>query len=188
MTTVTDDVTRLLGEWRRGSDTANRKLIALVQRDLTHRAARMLRRERPDHTLETQALVNEAYLRLVDQRRVQWRDRGHFFAVAAQSMRRILVDHARRRLGAKRGGGARPLELDENLAFNQRPAELIALDEALEILAAHDEEKAHLVELRFFAGFSNPQIAEMLGTSLSSVERQWRLARAWLHRELGSLK
>ena len=179
-----EDVTRLLEEWRDGSDSAADRLLPLVQRDLAVRAAGFLRRERRDHTLETQALVNEAYLRLVDQRRVEWQDRGHFFAVAAQSMRRILVDHARRRTMAKRGGGARPVELDDMLTAPQRSEDLVALDQALERLASRDEEKARIVEMRFFAGMPNPQIAEALGVSLSTVERQWRLARAWLHRDL----
>ena len=186
MGSPSEDVTRLLKEWREGSKAAADRLLPLIQRDLAVRAAGFLRRERADHTLETQALVNEAYLRLVDQRRVQWQDRGHFFAVAAQSMRRILVDHARRRAMAKRGGGVQPVELNDMLPAPARSADLVALDQALERLAGRDEEKARIVELRFFAGLSNPQIAEALGVSLSTVERQWRLARAWLHRDLGA--
>jgi RNA polymerase sigma factor (TIGR02999 family) len=180
-----DDITQLLRRWSEGDGQAADLLVPIIHHDLARRAKGYLRREREDHTLETEALVNEAYLRLVDQSRVSWRDRNHFYAIAAQAMRRILVDHARKRGFAKRGGGVAPLELDESLVGRQRPEELVALDEALGRLEIHDAQKAAVVEMRFFGGLSHPEIAEVLDTSLSTVERHWRMARAWLHRELG---
>ncbi len=145
-----------------------------------------MRRERPGHTLQTTALMNEAYLKLVDQKQADWKSRAHFFAAAARIMRQILVDHARGIGRAKRGGG-RPLPLDENLAFSpEKSAELIALDEALDRLAAHDGRLAQVVELRYFGGLSVKEAAAFLGVHENTVIRDWSLAKAWLHRELES--
>jgi RNA polymerase sigma-70 factor (ECF subfamily) len=142
-------------------------------------------REREGHTLQTSALVNEAYLKLCDQTRVRWQNRAHFFAIAAQTMRRILIDHARRRAFAKRGGGARELQLDEAAVLtDERAAELVALDEALQTLAEVDERKSKVVELRFFGGLSVEETAEVLGVSPDTVTREWRRARAFLRREI----
>jgi len=181
-------VTELLVEWGRGNEEALRELMPLVHAELRRIAAGYLRRERRDHTLEPTALVHEAYIRLVDQRRTSWRSRAHFFAVAAGLMRRILVDHARRRSYLKRGGGVRPVTLPPEIAGatpGGRP-DILALDEALADLEAMDGRQRQVVELRFFGGLTQEEIAEALGVSLSTVERQWRLARAWLYRRLNA--
>lgn len=178
-------VTDLLVAWSDGDPEALSELLPRVYDELRRLASAYLRRERPGHTLETGALVNEAYLRLVDQRRARWQSRAHFFGVAAQMMRRVLVDHARRNLYAKRGGGARRLSLDGTLDLSaERAPELVALDQALEELARVEPGKARLVELRIFAGLTHEEIAELLGVSVPTVSRGWRLARAWLYREL----
>jgi RNA polymerase sigma-70 factor (ECF subfamily) len=177
-------VTELLVEWSRGDEDALRELMPLVHAELRRIAAGYLRRERPNHTLEPTALVHEAYLRLVDQRRTSWRNRAHFFAVAAGLMRRILVDHARRRSYLKRGGGARAVTLPEIAASPNGGPDILALDEALADLEALDGRRRQIVELRFFGGLTQEEIAEALGVSVSTVERQWRLARAWLYRRL----
>ena len=182
------DVTQLLLAWGAGDQAAGDRLLAAVYTELRRQAARAMRRESSEHTLQTTALVHEAYLRLVDQRRVVWQNRAHFFGVAAQLMRRILVDHARERRAAKRGGGARPLTLgdvdDAAAPAADAGADVLALHEALERLAALDPEQARLVELRYFAGLSIEETAEALGVSPATVKREWAIARAWLRREL----
>src|SRR5579862_7738499 len=179
------DVTVLLQKWSRGEARAAEDLAPLVYAELRRRAHRYLRRERVNHTLHSTDLVHEAYLRLVDQKRANWQDRAHFFAVSAQMMRRILVDHARAHHREKRGGGAPTLVLDEAIDLPQRRSlELIALDDALEGLAKLDSQQSRVVELRFFAGLSIEETAEVLGVSKATVNRDWVTARAWLSREL----
>lgn len=174
-------MTRLLRAWSAGEPGAFDRLFPLVYDELRRTARRFLAGERQGHSLQATALVHEAYFRLVAQRRVEWQERAQFYAVAARSMRRILVDHARARAAEKRGGPVPPLPLDaaEGVAV-ARPSDLVALDRALDDLAAFDPEKAALVELRFFAGLSNEQTAVALGCSRATVIRQWRIARAWL--------
>lgn len=174
-------VTRLLLDLRAGRRDALDALLPLVYEDLHRRAARYLRRERAGHTLQPTALVHEAYLRLVDQRQVEWQDRGHFFAVAAQAMRRILVDHARTHQRDKRGGGVQKETLDENSAISyERSIELLAVDEALTRLETLDPQQSRLVELRYFAGLTIEETAHVLGVSMATVKREWSVARAWL--------
>lgn len=178
-------ITELLDQWSDGDESALAELMPVVYEELAGLAAAYLRRERSDHTMQTADLVNEAYLRLVDQRRIQWQNRAQFFGVAAQMMRRILVNHAKKHLYAKRGGGAPKLALDEgmNLSVEQSP-ELVALDDALTRLASFDPRQARIVELRFFAGLTSEEIGEALGISVPTVTRDWRTARAWLYRAL----
>lgn len=174
-------VTELLLAWRDGDEAALEKLVPLVYEELHRLAARYMRRESPGHTLQTSALVNEAFIRLIDQQ-VHWRNRAHFFGIAAQLMRRILLDHARTQVRAKRGGGALRVSFDEAaIVSGQRAAELIALDDALNALTAFDSRKSRIVELRFFGGLSNEEVAEVMGMSLRTVEREWRKAKVWLH-------
>jgi RNA polymerase sigma-70 factor (ECF subfamily) len=175
------DITQMLRRWSEGERGATEDLIPAVHQELGGIARRYLRKERQGHTLETSALVNEAYIKLIDQGQVEWRNRAHFFAIAAQSMRRILVDHARAKGFKKRGGDVPKVELDEafHLSAEAGP-EVLALDDALKDLAQIDEQRARIVELRFFGGLSHAEIAEVLGISLSTVERSWRMARAWL--------
>jgi RNA polymerase sigma-70 factor (ECF subfamily) len=178
-------MTDLLAAWSDGDREALDRLLPLVERELHRLAHHYMSRERPDHTLQTGALVNEAYLKLVDQTRVRWQNRAHFFAIAAQTMRRILIDHARRRRYDKRGGGARPLPLDEAAhVTDERAAELVALDDALKLLQDVDERKARVVELRYFGGLSVEEVAEVLKVSPDTVGREWRRARAFLLREM----
>jgi RNA polymerase sigma factor (TIGR02999 family) len=178
-------VTQLLLAWGKGDQHALEELMPLVYRELRRLAHRHLGRERPDHTLQTTALVHEAYLRLVDQKDASWQNRAQFFAVAAQIMRRILVDYARARQYAKRGGGAQMVELDEAMVVStDRAAAVVALDEALLRLAELDCRKSRLVELRFFGGMSIEETAEILGVSPGTVMRDWTLAKAWLRREM----
>jgi RNA polymerase sigma factor (TIGR02999 family) len=179
------DVTELLVAMGRGDASAIERLMPLVHAELRRVARRQMRRERQGHTLQTTALVNEAYLRLIDVTRVDWQDRAHFFAMSARLMRRILVDHARSRQFLKRGGGAEmlPLEAAGVISF-ERPADLVALDDALTALAAVDARKGQVVELRFFCGFSVEETAEALAVSPETVMRDWRLAKVWLLREL----
>jgi len=180
-----DDVTDLLVAWGQGDESALQKLTPLVYRELHNLAHHNMMRERPGHTLQTTALVNEAYLRLVDSQHVQWRDRAHFFAMSARLMRRILVDFARSRRYQKRGGGARPVSLDENVdVAHERSADLVALDEALAVLAAVDPRKSRVVEMKFFGGLTAEEIAEVLEVSPDTVLRDWSLAKSWLLREL----
>ncbi len=178
------DVTQLLEAWSRGDSEAAEPLMRLVYQELRRLAASYLDRERPDHTLEPTALVHEAYLRLVEQKQRGWKNRGHFFAVAAKMMRRILVDHARSHQYGKRGGGAHKVPLAAvQIAVVEAP-DLVALDEALDDLAAFDPKKASIVELRFFVGLNLGEISEVLGLSTATVTRHWLAARAWLYREL----
>jgi RNA polymerase sigma factor (TIGR02999 family) len=183
--TSPDDVTGLLMAWSQGDRAALDCLVPLVERELQLLAHRYLRRERAGHTLQTTALVNEAYLRLVDQREPRWQSRAHFFGIAAQMMRRILIDHARKVAYAKRGGGARRVSLDEACVLAEgRAAELVALDDALTALARVDERKSRVVELRYFGGLSVDEAAEVLGVHPDTVTREWRRAKIFLRREL----
>ena len=174
-------VTQLLCDWRGGDTSALEKLIPLVQPYLQRLAHSYMSRERPGHTLQTTALLDDAYLELADKTHPQWQNRAHFFAVAAQLMRRIMVDHARQRQAVKRGGGAIRVTLDESLVSTEtRAEELLALDEALEKLAAWDKRKAEVVEMRYFGGLTMEEIAEVLKIHVNTVMRDWRTARAWL--------
>jgi RNA polymerase sigma factor (TIGR02999 family) len=178
-------ITELLVAWSGGDRDALDHLLPLVYDELHRQAARYLSRERPGHTLQPTALVNEVYLRLVDQRRMNWQNRAQFFGIAAQLMRRILVSHVRAHRAEKRGGGETRLTLDEGLALSpQRDVNLLALDDALTKLEALDPEKSRMVELRFFSGLSVGEAAEVLGVSARTVDRQWQIAKAWLHREM----
>jgi len=178
-------VTQLLVDWGNGNQAALELLMPLVYEELHRLARRHIGRERPGHTLQTSALVNEAYLRLVDQRNAHWQNRAHFFSIASRLMRRILVDHARSRHFAKRGGGLRRVSLDEAAVVSQnRAADLIALDDALTNLAAIDPRKCQVVELRFFGGLSVEEIATVVGVSPVTVMRDWSTAKAWLHRAI----
>ena len=186
MTTSPQEVTELLIAWSDGDNGAYEKLMPLVYEELRRLAHRYMRRGREGHTLQTSALVNEAYLRLIDQKNVHWQNRSHFFAIAAQIMRRILVDYARSRRYGKRGGGAVQVSLEERLIVSaNRSAEVVALDDALKSLAKIDERKSQVVELRFFGGLSIEETAEVLGVSAATVMRDWTLAKAWLLREIG---
>jgi len=179
------EVTRVLESMNAGDRSAAGRLIPLVYRELRSLAAAFLRRERPDHTLQPTELVNEAYLRLVDQNRVDWQGKTHFLAVGAQAMRRVLVDHARSRLRRKRGSGARPVEFSENLHVSpEREGDVLALEEALQTLEKLDPAQARIVELRFYGGLTVTEVAEVMGLSKRSVEREWTMIRAWLRREL----
>ena len=178
-------VTEILQAWSDGDSNAVERLFRLVYDDLRGRAAAALRPERPDHTLTPTALVNEAYLRLVDQRLPRFESRKHFYGVAARVMRQVLVDHARARKAGKRNAGRVPLPLDAEVPISdERSRGMLALDDALRALAAFDPEKARLVELRYFTGLTIDETAELLGSSPASVKREWALARAWLHREM----
>jgi RNA polymerase sigma-70 factor, ECF subfamily len=180
-----ESVTRLLLAWGDGDQAALEKLIPLVYAELHRLARRYMRREKAGHTLQTSALVNEAYLRLIETHRVRWQNRSHFFAVSAQIMRRILVDFARSRQNLKRGGGACHVSLDEGLVvLPERGAVLVALDEALERLGALNRRQTQVVELRYFGGLNEEEIAEVLKVSVRTVRHDWSLARAWLYREL----
>jgi RNA polymerase sigma factor (TIGR02999 family) len=179
------DITRILLAWREGDDSALERLMPLVYDELRRLARRYMGRQRPGHTLQTTALVNEAYLRLVDANQVRWQDRAHFFAVSARLMRRVLVDFARARDNLKRGGGARRVTLDDDLAVaNGEVTDVVALDDALTRLAGLDPRQAQIVELRYFGGLTEEETAEALGVSVRTVRRDWVLARAWLFREL----
>jgi RNA polymerase sigma-70 factor, ECF subfamily len=185
MSTPTSDVTKLLQDWRQGDAAALEKLIPLVFDDLRQIARRLFQREADSHTLQPTALVNEVYLRLMDQRKVHWQNRDQFFGVAALLMRRILVDYAKGRQAAKRGSGVPNVPLDETIAVPElRDVDVVALDEALSRLAEFDARQGRIVELRFFMGLSNEEIAEILGISVTTVKREWRMARLWLYREL----
>jgi len=186
MVTLTQkDITGLLLEWGSGDKAALDKLIPIVHKELRRMAHRYMRRERAGNTLQTSALINEAYIRLVDYNKVRWQDRAHFFAVAAQAMRRILVERARSRRRDKRGGAAQRVSLDEaaDLA-TERAASIIALDDALTDLCAVAPRKGQIVELRYFGGLSIDQTAEILGVSSPTVQREWRAAKAWLYRAI----
>jgi len=179
------DVTRLLADWSQGNEQAFEQLAPAVYDELRRLAARYLSRERSNHTLQPTALVHEAYLRLIDQSRVEWQNRAHFFGVAAQMIRRILVDHARAHQAAKRGSGAVHFAIDDALdAAAPRDLDLVALDDALATLATLDPQQSRVIELRFFGGLSVEETAEVLGISPATVKREWAAARAWLYREL----
>ena len=183
---MTRNITHLLKEWSEGDQEALDELTPLVYEELRQQAARYLRKERPNHSLQATALINEAFLRLIDVKDVQWQNRAHFFAIAANLMRRILVDHARRRDAEKRGGSQVCLTLDEGLAWANEPdVDLLAIDEALDRLAIIDEQQARIVELRFFSGLTVEETATALGVSPKTVKRDWSVARAWLKREIG---
>lgn len=185
----TDDITGLLMAWGGGDKAALDRLMPLVYQELRHLARRQMRRERQGDTLQTTALVNEAYLRLIDYERVQARDRNHFLAIAAQAMRRILIERARSRRSDKRGSNPQRISLDEVAELaDARAADLLALDEALQALSTIDPRKAQLVELRYFGGLTIEETANVLGVSTPTVERDWHTARVWLHREISQGK
>jgi len=182
---ATHDVTQLLVELTNGNKEAATKLIPLVYDELHRLARRQMRGERGDHTLQATALVNEAYLKLVENRPLQWQNRAHFFAVAAQTMRRILIDHARSHLRQKRGGGKKMFALDEGLVFSpEQSMELVQLDQSLDRLARLDPRQSQIVEMRFFAGLTVEETAEVLHISPKTVKREWSIAKAWLHGDL----
>ena len=179
------EITKLLAEWREGNQSALDELYPLVYDELHRLARRYMSRERKGHTLQTTALINEAYVRLVDQKNVHWANRSHFFAISAQIMRRILIDHARRHAYAKRGGGAQQVSLEEVAAITPNPSgELLRLDEALKSLAEMDPRRSQVVELRYFGGLNNDEIAGVLNISANTVTRDWNMARAWLYQQL----
>jgi RNA polymerase sigma-70 factor (ECF subfamily) len=179
------EITQLLAEWSDGNQTALDKLYPLVYDELHKLANRYMKRERKDHTLQTTALINEAYVRLVEQRDVHWENRAHFFAISAQIMRRILIDHARRHAYAKRGGGAQKVSLDETAMVASGPASnILLLDEALNRLTEMDPRRGQVVELRYFGGLNNEEIAGVLKISENTVTRDWNMASAWLYQEL----
>jgi RNA polymerase sigma factor (TIGR02999 family) len=185
MASSSHEVTQLLQAWSNGDERALARLALLVDAELHRLANSFLRRERPGHSLQATALINEAYLRLIGDTAVEWQNRAHFYGVAAQLMRRILVDHARRRLKQKRGGGALQVSLAETLVIAQKPsADILALDDALSSLSEFDPRKSKIVELKFFGGLSEEAIAEVMKLSLRTVQREWSLARAWLYQEL----
>jgi RNA polymerase sigma factor (TIGR02999 family) len=178
-------VTELLGRWSEGDESAFDELVPLVYAELRRIANIYMKKENIGHTLQPTSLVNEAFIKLMDQKRIKWQNRGHFYAVAATIMRRILVDHARKRAARKRGGGEIPSNLHEatNL-IDQQAAELLALDKALESLKSFDERKCRIVELRYYVGLTNEEIAEILNLTPRSVLRDWTIAKAWLRSEI----
>lgn len=178
------ELTELLNAWQEGKQGAIDELMPLVYQELRKLARAYLRNERPEHTLQPTALVNEAYLRLVGQKNVRWQNRKHFFGIASQLMRRILVDHARKRSAHKRGGGETPVTFEEEKGTPPQRPDLVALDEALDALAGLDPRQAKLVELKYFAGLSNEETADVLDISLAAVKRDWVVAKAWLRREM----
>jgi RNA polymerase sigma factor (TIGR02999 family) len=181
------NVTQLLIGWGQGDKDALDRLVPIVYEELRRQAARYLRRERVGHTLQTTALIHEAYLRLVDQKNVHWQNRAHFFGIAAQLMRRILVDHARTKKRAKRGGSDVRVSLgDVQAVVKGKDLDVVALDEALDRLSEIDEQQSKIVELRFFSGLTVEETAEVLGISTATVKRDWSMAKAWLHREISS--
>ena len=185
--TQSHGITELLIRWSDGDERAFDYLMPLIERELRRLARNFMRKENPGHTLQTTALVNETYLKLVDQKGVQWQNRAHFFAIAVQMMRRILLDYAKKRNRAKRGGHMQQVSISDRLAFaNDKSEELIALDEALIRLSALDPLLTRITELRYFGGLSVEETAEVLGIAPITVMRRWKLARAWLYRELSS--
>jgi len=182
---TTSSLTVLLQAWRKGDTAARDQFFTLVYDELHRTARRFMRHERAGHTLQASALVNEAYLRLIDANQVQWQDRAHFFGIAAHFMRRILVDAARRKEFAKRGGGTHRRTFDEALVVTpELSPDLVALDDALDALAKIDARKSKVVELRFFGGLTNEEIADALGISTDTVTRDWQVAKLWLRREM----
>ena len=187
MAASSQQVTQLLVAWGGGDQAARDELMPLVYEELRRLAHQFIRRERPGHTLQTSALLNEAYLRLVDQKNIHWQDRAHFFGIAARLMRQVLVDYARKRGYAKRGGDAHRVALDEALIVSEeRAADVVALDDALKSLAEIDPRQSQIVELRFFGGLSIEETAEVLAVSPGTVMRDWTLAKAWLRRAVTS--
>jgi len=182
-------ITEMLVAWSNGDESSVNRLLPMVETELRRIAHNYMRRENPGHTLQTTALVNEAYLKLVDQTRVSWQNRAHFFALSATIMRRILLNHARDRLAEKRGGSAERVEFEDNIILTkEKSAELVALDEALEKIAKFDKTKSRIVELRYFGGLTLEETAETLGIATATVSVNWRLAKAWLKREMSSEK
>ena len=189
MTTPSLLVSQLLQRWSEGDRSAFDQLMPLVYAELRQMARRYVRQERADHTLQTTALIHEAYLKLLGQQEKEWKNRAHFFGVAAQAMRHILVDYARARKMGKRGGGAQQFSLDEAITLSpKRAADLVALDDALSMLAKLDQRQSQIVELRFFGGLTEEEISEILKVSTRTVRSDWRLARSWLLRELDRTK
>lgn len=185
MTASATDVTQMLQDWRSGDKSALDKLMPIVYDELRRIASNYLRKQRPGHTLQTTALVHEAYMRLVGKEDTDWQNRAHFFGFAAKTMRYVLMEYAALKETEKRGGGQIKLSLDEAIGTPEKQDfDLSALNDALETLAAMDERQCRIVELRFFAGLSNEEIAEALGISLATVNREWRLAKAWLRSEI----
>jgi RNA polymerase sigma factor (TIGR02999 family) len=181
------EVTQLLVDWGNGNQAALDRLMPVVYTELRQLAHRYMRRERPGHTMQTTALIHEAYLRLVDQNQVRWQHQAHFFGIAARLMRQILIEHARSRTRAKRGGGVGTISLDEAAIVSQaRATALLALDDALERLATIDPRKSQVVELRFFGGLSVEEAAQVLNIAPNTVLRDWRMAKAWLRREISN--
>ncbi|HQR35264.1 MAG TPA: sigma-70 family RNA polymerase sigma factor [Blastocatellia bacterium] len=179
------DVTQLLRNWQGGDQAARDQLLGIVYDELRRQAARYLRRERPDHTLQPTALVHEAYLQLIDQSRVSWENRAHFFGAAARLMRRVLVDHARAHQAEKRGSGEEKLALDEAIAVPEsKDLNILALNDALEELARLDEQQSRIVELRYFGGLSIEETATITGVSPATVKREWAMAKVWLHNQI----
>ena len=180
------DVTEMLKEWSDGNTRVLDNLMPLVYEELRRQASRFLRKERAGHTLQTTALIHEAYLKLIDQKNVEWQNRAHFFAIASTAMRRILVDYARERHREKRGGAGGNLPLDEALQISskEKPVDLVALDEALTRLAGFDPRQARIVELRYFSGLDTDETAAVLGVSNATVRRDWSFAKAWLRQEI----
>lgn len=184
--TASEDITVLLHRFQQGDAAAQDQLVNAVQGELRVIASRYMRREKAGHTLQTTALVNEAYLKLINIRAASWQDRAHFFAVASQVMRRILVDHARQHIAGKRGGGLQALPLNEALVFSvEKSSQLVQLDDALSLLEKHDERACRVIELKFFGGLSAEESAEVLKISPRTVRREWTFARAWLRDQLG---
>lgn len=185
METSSDEVTRLLRDWGNGNQQALEKLVPLIYSELRQIAHKCLYRERPGHTLQTTALVHEAYLKLIDQRDARWQNRAHFFAIASQAMRRILIDNARRHTAVKRGGPAENLPLDQaaNISLEPDPI-LLPLDEALTKLAEIDPQQSRIVELRFFGGLTIEETAEVMSLSIDTIKREWAMARAWLRQRM----
>ncbi len=185
MADLSNNITLLLSEVETGSESAVNALIPIIYKDLQERARRYLQQERAAHTLNTTALVHEAYLKLIGQQHVSWKNRAHFFGVASLVMRRILINYAKQRKAEKRGGGVQPETfLEDFVLHNARSEELLALDEALDRLAVLSERQSKIVEMRYFGGLTHEEIAEVLNISVPTVQRDWRVARAWLNREL----
>lgn len=182
----TQEISQILVEWSQGGEEASDKLMPLVYDELRRQAARYLRRERPGHTLQTTALIHETYLKLIDQKNVDWQNRAHFYGIAAQAMKRILIDHAKARHREKRGGAAENLPLDEArfVVSDETNVDIVALDQALTRLAAFDPRQASIVDLKFFASLSIDDIAETLEVSPATVKREWNSAKAWLFSEI----
>lgn len=185
MPSDSDNVTRLLLDWGKGNEQALEDLLPLLYNELRHLAHNLLYRERPGHTLQTTALVHEAYLKLIDQRDANWQNRAHFFAIAAQAMRRILIDSARRHAAIKRGEAGEKISLDEVASISLEPnLNLLALDEALNALTVLDPQQTRIVELRYFGGLTIEETAEVMDLSPATIKRDWAMARAWLHQTL----